>query len=144
MWMKVSDAVKRLEPLRFLKFAVVGGVGVIVNTALLYLLTTYVFGEPLYLLSAAISLEASILNNFLLNEYWTFRDRAFAGGFGLRLVKFHGSRILGSAANLVVLYLLTEVFGVYYIVSNLVGVLVGMVVNYLTSFFWVWYKPLIA
>ncbi|MCS6770227.1 MAG: GtrA family protein [Candidatus Caldarchaeum sp.] len=128
----------RFDLLRFTKFALVGGVGLVVNTVLLYLLTTYVFGERLYLAAAAISLEASILNNFLLNEYWTFRDRRGGKGFLTRMLKFHGSRIVGAATSLVILYVLTDLLGLYYLVSNLIAVLLGTAVNYLTSNFWVW------
>ncbi|MEM1964548.1 MAG: GtrA family protein [Candidatus Caldarchaeum sp.] len=124
--------------MRFFKFAVVGGIGLLVNTAVLYLLTTYVFGEKLYMLSAVFSMEVSILNNFILNEYWTFRDRAGKAGFLTRMLKFHGSRLLGAATSLFVLYALTDFFGIYYLVSNLVAVAAGTAVNYLTSNFWVW------
>lgn len=123
---------------RFLKFALVGVLGLVVNTAFLYLLTTYVFGEALYMLSAAISLELSILNNFYFNERWTFRDRSFSDALFGRLVKFHVSRILGAVTTLTALYLLTEHLKIYYLLSNIVGVGFGTLVNYLTSRFWVW------
>jgi dolichol-phosphate mannosyltransferase len=138
MVMLLRDITIRLEFARFLKFAVVGIVGVVVNTVALYLLTTFVFGERLYLAAAAISLELSILNNFYLNEYWTFRDKTAAGGVSQRLVKFHGSRLLGAATTLLVLYFLTDLLHIYYLLSNLVGVGAGTLVNYLTSRFWVW------
>lgn len=134
----MKDIDIRFEFARFLKFAVVGIVGVVVNTVALYLLTSFVFGERLYLAAAAISLELSILNNFYLNEVWTFRDKAAAGGVSQRLIKFHGSRLLGAATTLLVLYLLTDIFHIYYLLSNLVGVGVGTLVNYVTSRFWVW------
>ncbi len=134
----IREIINRLEPIRFMKFAIVGGVGLFLNTLILYLLTTYVFGERLYMVSAAISLEASLINNFMFNEYWTFRDRARGKGFFYRMVKFHGSRLLGAGTSILVLYLLTDIGGIYYLVSNLFAVVVGTVVNYLTSFFWVW------
>ncbi|MEM0383459.1 MAG: GtrA family protein [Candidatus Caldarchaeum sp.] len=127
-----------IEIVRFAKFAVVGVVGLVLNTVLLYVLTTFVFGERLYLVAAVLSLEASILNNFLLNEYWTFKDRVVSGGFFKRMLKFHGSRVLGAATSIVVLFLLTEYIGLHYLLSNLVGVVLGTAVNYLTSNFWVW------
>lgn len=136
--MDLKGLMIRFDLLRFSKFALVGGVGLVVNTVLLYVLTTYVFGERLYLAAAAISLEASILNNFLLNEYWTFRDRRSGKGFLTRMLKFHGSRIVGAATSLVILYILTDLLGLYYLVSNLIAVLLGTAVNYLTSNFWVW------
>ncbi|MEM0349165.1 MAG: GtrA family protein [Candidatus Caldarchaeum sp.] len=134
----MKSFLSRLDIPRLIKFSVVGGVGLIVNTVALFLLTNYVFGERLYLVAAAISLEISILNNFFLNEYWTFRDRAGPGGIQGRLAKFHGSRIAGTITTLAVLYLLTDFLGIFYLVSNIVGVLAGMAVNYLTSSCWVW------
>lgn len=116
----------------------VGGVGLVVNTVALYLLTTFVFGERLYLAAAAISLELSIINNFFLNEYWTFRDKAVAGEFSRRFVKFHGSRLAGFFTTLVILYILTDLVGIFYLLSNVIAVLVGTAVNYLTSNYWVW------
>ncbi|MEM1943431.1 MAG: GtrA family protein [Candidatus Caldarchaeum sp.] len=136
--MNLRSFLAGIEMVRFAKFAVVGLVGLALNTVLLYLLTTFVFGERLYLIAAVLSLEASILNNFLLNEYWTFKDRVAGGGFFKRMLKFHGSRILGAATSIVVLFLLTEYAGLYYLVSNLVAVVLGTAVNYLTSNFWVW------
>jgi dolichol-phosphate mannosyltransferase len=125
------------ELVRFLKFSVVGASGVVVNMGLLYLLAGYVFGEGLYLFAAAISLEASILSNFVLNERWTFRDLAEQAGVLRRMLRFHVSRAAGSATTLLVLYALTEL-GTYYMFSNLVGISVGTLVNYLTSRLWVW------
>ena len=129
---------RSLDIPRLIKFSLVGGVGLVVNTVALFLLTNYVFGERLYLIAAVISLEISILNNFFLNEYWTFRDRAGPTGIPGRLLKFHGSRIAGTITSLGILYLLTDFLGIFYLVSNIVGVLAGMAVNYLTSSYWVW------
>lgn len=134
----MKKLLSRLELARFIKFSVVGGVGLVVNTVALFVLATYVFGEKLYLVAAAISLELSIVNNFLLNEYWTFRDRTSSGKILNRFVKFHGSRIAGFFTTLGILYVLTDIIGIYYLVSNLISVLVGTAVNYLTSNYWVW------
>lgn len=127
----------KVELVRFVKFSMVGGSGVLVNMGLLYLLSSYVFGERLYMVAAPISLEASILSNFVLNEVWAFRDLAEHGGALKRMLKFHVSRAAGSAAALATLYLLTEM-GFYYLFSNIVGIFIGTIVNYLTSRLWVW------
>ncbi|MEM4273333.1 MAG: GtrA family protein [Candidatus Caldarchaeum sp.] len=128
---------RKAELARFAKFSIVGGSGVLVNMGLLYLLSSYVFGERLYMVAALISLEASILSNFVLNEVWAFRDLAEHGGVLKRMLKFHVSRAAGSAAALAILYLLTEI-GFYYLFSNIVGIFIGTIVNYLTSRLWVW------
>ncbi|HID04942.1 MAG TPA: GtrA family protein [Candidatus Caldiarchaeum subterraneum] len=127
---------------RFIKFSSVGLSGVAVNLGLLWILTTFIFGERLYMLAAVISVETSVLNNFYWNDVWTFRDRrGHNGGLLNRLLKFHVSRILGILTNLGILYLLTEYLALYYLISNIFAIGAGTLVNYLTSDKWVWRRP---
>ncbi|MEM2910264.1 MAG: GtrA family protein [Nitrososphaerota archaeon] len=121
---------------RFLEFSIVGAIGVIVNQAILFLLA-YILGIY-YLLAAAFSFEAALLNNFALNEIWTFKKRNPCSPRWLRLVKFHVSRILGLVATMVTLFLITEFLGIHYLISNLIAIGVGTFINYFTSDLWVW------
>ncbi len=126
------------ELIRFLKFCAVGLSGVFVNMGLLWLLTevTGLF----YLLSAAISIETSIISNFILNDYFTFRDRRSPQVKSIlsRLLKFNLVSLAGLGFNMGVLWLLTEVFGIYYLLSNLCGIAVATLWNYLANTWWTW------
>ncbi|GBC68711.1 hypothetical protein HRbin01_00395 [archaeon HR01] len=123
---------------RFVRFSLVGVSGVAVNQGLLFLLTNYVLGERLYLAAAVISTEMSVLNNFIWNEVWTFKDKHYSNSVYGRLLKFHGSRLLGILIGLVILYILTDVMGIHYLFSNLASIAASTIVNYLTSDLWVW------
>ncbi|MEM1531310.1 MAG: GtrA family protein [Nitrososphaerota archaeon] len=122
--------------IRFLEFSVVGAIGVIVNQTVLFLLA-YVLGIY-YLLAAVFSFEVALLNNFFLNEWWTFRKRNLSSSFWLRLVRFHVSRVLGFAATMVTLFLITEFLNVHYLISNVIAIGIGTCINYFTSDLWVW------
>ena len=126
------------ELTRFLKFCAVGLSGVLVNMGLLWLLTEV--AGLFYLLSAAISIETSIISNFLLNDYFTFPDRRSprAKSFLNRLLKFNLVSLAGLGLNMGVLWLLTEVFGLYYLLSNLCGIAVATLWNYLVNTWWTW------
>jgi len=126
------------ELLRFIKFCGVGLSGVLVNMGLLWLLTE--FAGLFYLLSAAVSIETSIISNFVLNNYFTFRDRRPSGAksFFNYLVKFNLVSLAGLGLNMGVLWLLTEVFGVYYLLSNLCGIAMATLWNYLVNTWWTW------
>ena len=56
----------------FIKFALTGLTGVVVNLGCFQLLLSG--GADAYL-SSAVAIEISIIWNFFLNNYWTFRDR---------------------------------------------------------------------
>ncbi len=126
------------ELLRFFKFCLVGLSGVGVNEGLLWLLKEKA-GLP-YLGSAVIAIETSIITNFMLNNYYTFRQRNEPGtrAFFSRGLKFNMVSLAGLGINLGILGLFTEVFGVNYLVSNLIGIVLAFIWNYLLNTWWTW------
>jgi dolichol-phosphate mannosyltransferase len=128
------------ESERMLKFCTVGIIGMIVNTTLLWALTE-IWGVY-YLFSSIVSTESAVLNNFVWNEYWTFHDTYDSRKSGIveRIFKFHISRVGGALLSFFILFLLTEVFRVHYLVSNIFSVLIIVFYNYYTSKEWVWTK----
>lgn len=126
------------ELTRFLKFCLVGSSGVLVNMGLLWTLTE--FAGLFYMVSAAISIETSIVTNFLLNDFFTFPDRRSkgVGHFARRFAKFNLVSLGGLVVNMTVLWTLTSVVGLHYLVSNLFGIAAATVWNYLVNFWWTW------
>jgi dolichol-phosphate mannosyltransferase len=126
------------ELARFIKFCLVGLSGVGVNMGLLWLLTEY--AGLVYMISAAIAVETSIITNFLLNNFFTFRGRSEPGTrpFFQRLLKFNMISLAGLGINLGLLSLFTEVFGIYYLVSNIIAIAIVTLWNYLLNTWWTW------
>lgn len=126
------------ELARFIKFCIVGLSGVGVNMGLLWLLTEYAGLKYIY--SAIIAIETSIITNFLLNNFFTFRGRSVPGTkpFFQRLVKFNLISLIGLGINLGLLSLFTEVFGIYYLVSNIIAIIIVTMWNYLMNTWWTW------
>jgi len=117
---------------RFLRFCTVGLSGVFVNEGALTFFTEV--GGLYYVYAAVVAVEIAIVSNFLLNEFWTFRERSRQRP-GLvnrlrRFVQFNVICALGAVLNVVVLWALTDVAGLYYLISNLVGIGVSTIWNY--------------
>ena len=115
------------------KFGLVGLSGIVVNMGVLWYLTEFV--GFYYLVASLFAIELSILNNFLWNDIWTFRA---AGEHKLtsrwhRVLSFHIVSAGGLIINMGILYLLTSIFGVYYLVSNLIGILVAFAWNFFVN-----------
>ncbi|MCX6742269.1 MAG: glycosyltransferase family 2 protein [Candidatus Pacearchaeota archaeon] len=132
---KTVAALRKRSIIRFLKFLIVGASGIIVNEGLLYILTEK--GHLHYLLSGIISIEISILSNFFLNDAWTFRDKR-DGYFFNRLMKFNFARALTLIINLGISWSFT-LFGLNYLIANLIGIAVATLLAYSLSNSWVWY-----
>lgn len=123
---------------RFLKFCLVGGSGVLVNMGLLWLLTEQ--AGLFYLASSAVAVECAIVNNFIWNDVWTFRDRRATGWQARlgRLGRFNVVSLAGLGINVLVLWLFTDHLGVYYLLSNLAGIVVATMWNFLVNARWTW------
>ena len=138
LWHVYSLMRRTGELARFIKFCLVGLSGVGVNLGLLWLLTER--AGLFYVLSAAISIEASIVSNFLLNNFLTFSDRRRQGIRALlnHLLRFNIVSLIGVGINLGILWLFTSVFGVYYLASQCVGIIFATLWNYLVNNWWTW------
>lgn len=123
---------------RILKFTAVGLTGVGVNQGLLWLLTD-VAGLRYYI-SAIFSIEASIISNFVLNDYFTFSDRRAGKGTSFlgRMLKFNLTCATGALIQYGILILFTSVFGLHYLLSNLIGIAIAFVWNYFINSIWTW------
>lgn len=128
---------KRLE--EFVKFGIVGGSGVLVNMGLLFVLTRYL--SIRLEIASVIAIEASILSNFFLNNLWTFKKRDTPVPFRTRLFRYHLVTGLAGIVNYLVLLLLVKTFGLHDMLSNLIGIAIGTVINYSLNSFWTWRVP---
>jgi putative flippase GtrA len=119
---------------RVLKFAIVGGTGVVINTAALYALSRLA-GLPI-VAASVLAVEFAAISNYLLNDTWTFATRAPEFG---RFAKFNVASLAGLALNVVCVWLFTRL-GLYLLISNFIGIAAGFGSNYAFSVHWVWVR----
>ena len=125
---------KRLEEL--IKFGIVGGSGVLVNMGLLYILTRFL--SIRLEIASALAIEVSILSNFFLNNLWTFKKRETHVPFWSRLLRYHLVTGLAGIVNYLVLLLLVKTLGWHDMLSNLIGIAIGTIINYSLNSLWTW------
>jgi putative flippase GtrA len=117
---------------RLLKFAVVGGTGVVVNTSVLFALYRWA-GLPL-VAASALAVELAVISNYLLNDTWTFAVRSPSLG---RFAKFNAASVMGLTINVLSVWVLTRL-RLYFLVDDLIGIVAGFAANYALSVTWVW------
>jgi dolichol-phosphate mannosyltransferase len=119
---------------RILKFSTVGFSGLLVNMGLLYILSDYF--HIYYIISSVIAIETSIITNFFLNDLWTWSDRE-KKSFIRRLTQYHISvGLTAILVNWLLLIFFTEVLGVYYLISNMLGIAAGTLLNFIINDIW--------
>lgn len=123
--------------LRFIKFGFVGLTGILINSFMLW------FGHQFISLSLYVAgifaVMVAIFTNYSLNDLWTWsehkRDREYV--YFNRLWRYYTAASLGALINYFLLLFFTKIMGLYYLISNLIGILAGMSSNFLLSERWV-------
>ncbi|MDP9248237.1 MAG: GtrA family protein [Candidatus Dormibacteraeota bacterium] len=116
-------------------FGLVGLSGIAVNQALLAALVS---GARLnYLVAAVLASAGSSTCNFLLTERWVFRGRR-RGGAMRRFLGYSALTLGSTPLRLPILYVLTSLHGVHYLLSNLVAIVAVFGGRYLVSDLLIW------
>lgn len=125
---------------KIFKFGIVGLTGVVVNLAVLnLLLIAGITGYSGYI-ALFFAIVVSILNNFLWNDLWTFRDSAKRGVTSVwqRLWAFYTVSAGGAVINYGVAILLTHFTGMKIDIADFIGILIGFIWNFLVNRRFTW------
>lgn len=122
--------------LRLASFCMVGGVGVVVNNGLLFLLVER--GHLNVILAGVLATEAAIINNFVLNDAFTFRGFHPDKRYVRRLITYNGLAFGGLVLSVATLGILHYVLGVHYLVANVLSIVPGTLWNYAANRRWTW------
>ena len=119
---------------RFLQFGLVGLSGVFVDMAILYLLSdvsTLGWGITR---SKIISSEVAVINNFLWNDLWTFRDISSQQvGWHKRIrrfLKFNFICLIGIVLNILILNFLYNYLHINQYLANLIAIAIVTIWNF--------------
>ena len=139
--MLVGDKlVGHIIPVRFLSFALVGGIGLIVHLAVLGA-SLRLLGFSFEISQAAATLIAMVCN-FSLNNVLTYRDLRLRGWYFLRgLISFFLVCAAGAVANVGVATVLFDQLAPPWWAAGAAGAVVGAVWNYAVSGVFTWRRP---
>jgi dolichol-phosphate mannosyltransferase len=122
----------------FIKYSTVGFSGLFVNLGSYIFLTRYLGMAEV--VAPIISIETSLISNFLLNNFWTFRKRNLERALISRLMQFHLVMGFTGIFNYLTFFLMFKIVMVNDILANLLGIGVAAILNYLINSNWTWKK----
>jgi dolichol-phosphate mannosyltransferase len=139
LW-KLSPMAK-LMPAQFAKFAIVGSSGVLVNLGVMAAIISLTPYRDWH--ASTVATLVATVNNYVFNNFWTFRDRAHSGGkFVRRYVSYLIASLFGLAVTTsmfaVVSWALAQVLGrtgstlqtPLLLLCQLLAILSGTLLNY--------------
>jgi len=153
--LKMSDIIEflysayKLDPnapvQKFVRFGFVGACGTVVNLGILSFLVHFTDTEVL--IAALIAIELSIVFNFFLNHYYTFKGygsyqisarRESIRSVSNKMLKFNIGALGGAIISFSTFSLLYKVGGVHYAPADIIAILVAMSWNFWISTHYVW------
>ena len=133
-----DKTIGRYVPVRFVMFALIGGLGVFVHLAVLTLLHNVL--SLGFTLAQSIATGMAMVFNFAINNVLTYRDRRLRGwAWSKGLLSFVAACSIGALANVgIATYLFVN--KTQWILAALAGVMVGAVWNYAVTQLYTWNK----
>jgi dolichol-phosphate mannosyltransferase len=127
---------------RYAQFCVVGGSGVVVDMGMIWLLASPAMLGWDLTVSKAIAAEVALINNFVWNEVWTFRELSAArAGWRQRLIRFlKFNLICAGGIGLSVVLLNAQVYGLGWNVylANFIAIVLISIWNFLLNLKFGW------
>ena len=118
----------------FLKFCITGASGVFVNLGVFSVLLAAGTNK---FVASPVAIECSIVTNFLLNNYWTFRWRNLVGPIRARGLRFNAVSIVSLAISYLTFVILSHVSPkVAPQVHQFIGIIPATLVNYFWNSYW--------
>ena len=127
---------------KYLKFSVIGGIGALINTAVLWVAKE---GFSVYYLWAAVlAFCVASTSNYLMNRHWTFRSKSGIPG---QYMQFLLVSVCGLLLNLAILKGIVEgampALGIqedrasiYLVVANLIAIFIVSIFNFFANSLW--------
>lgn len=128
---------KRSEMIKFLKFSIVGGLNTLISLCIFYILNK-VLGIN-HLVGSAIGYICGMLNSYILNKKWTFKDSN--GRTLLQLVKFSLVNVISLGVNLFAMHILVHSLSLDTMISQIFATGFSTISNYMGSKIFVFHYP---
>ena len=117
---------------KFIKFCLVGTLGLIIDFS-----STYLLKEKFQLnkyLANSVGFCLAVTSNYFLNKYWTFQDLSLA--YISQGTKFFLISVIGLLLNNQIIYLLINRRKWNFYVSKLIAILIVVIWNFLANTFY--------
>lgn len=126
---------------RWMKFNFVGGIGIAVQFAALFLLKSVLYFD--YLVATAIAVEAAVVHNFVWHEQFTWADRVerergwWRAALG-RFVRFNlANGAVSILGNVSLMRVLVGEGHMNYLLANAIAIALCSIANFVASDAWV-------
>ena len=114
---------------KIIRFSIVGGIATLIDFIFLYIFKEFLNMDVI--IANTLSFIISVTYNYIASIVWVF-DINKEKNKKIQLILFILFSIFGLVLNNIILYILTDIFNMYYLISKVVATLFVMIFNFIT------------
>ena len=120
------------DVVNFIKYTLVGITGLILDMIILYCLVEFLHMPVVP--ASAISFFVSMVNNFFLHKYWTFKD--LSHHFERQFVSFFIIALANLAITVVCMYFFSDILKIWYMIAKVLTSIIVLIFSYTMNRMW--------
>jgi putative flippase GtrA len=123
----VENYVKKIIGIEFVRYAIAGATGTLVDWGSFYTLVTII--QVHYQASLIVSFSLGAITNYILNKYFTFKDksRQIVGQFSI----FFTISIVSLIASMGIMFLFVDLILMHKVLSRIITTFIMLLANYI-------------
>ena len=114
---------------KIIRFSIVGGIATLIDFIFLYIFKEFLNMDVI--IANTLSFIISVTYNYIASIIWVF-DVNKDKNKKIQFILFILFSIFGLVLNNIILYILTDIFNMYYLISKVVATLFVMIFNFIT------------
>lgn len=114
------------DVVNFVKYTIVGIVGLILDMFLLYVFVEFFYFPVLF--ASGLAFLVAIINNFFLHKYWTFKDKSHH--FERQFISFFIISVFNMAITVACMYFFVDWLHIWYMLSKLITSIIVLIFSY--------------
>ena len=114
---------------KIIRFSIVGGIATLIDFIFLYIFKEFLNMDVI--IANTLSFIISVTYNYIASIVWVF-DINKEKNKKIQFILFILFSIFGLVLNNIILYILTDIFNMYYLISKVVATLFAMIFNFIT------------
>ena len=114
---------------KIIRFSIVGGIATLIDFIFLYIFKEFLNMDVI--IANTLSFIISVTYNYIASIVWVF-DINKEKNKKIQFILFILFSIFGLVLNNTILYILTDIFNMYYLISKVVATFIVMIFNFIT------------
>lgn len=114
---------------KIIRFFIVGGIATLIDFIFLYIFKEFLNMDVI--IANTLSFIISVTYNYIASIVWVF-DINKEKNKKIQFILFILFSIFGLVLNNIILYILTDIFNMYYLISKVVATFIVMIFNFIT------------